>query len=146
RLVLGSSISTPPARKNLCTTGGSLAKLDIREWSRRAKSGFVQVQKAATRSKHHHEASEPIEYTTAARIQLGQFGRRRRASASAPITAATNRSCPISTPALKPSSASGISPGGSPISASAPAKPNPCRSPNANATAQGCRQAQVACS
>ena len=53
--------------------------------------------------------------------------------------AATNRSCPVSTPRLKKSKEIGICPAGMPISLKAPAKPKPCRSPNAKATIQGAR-------
>ena len=52
-------------------------------------------------------------------------------------TAATNISCPTSTPTLKKSSARGISVCGSPISESAPANPKPCSKPKLRATSQG---------
>jgi len=46
-------------------------------------------------------------------------------------------SWPSSTPTLKNSSAIGIAFCGSPIVASAPANPSPCRKPKQNATSQG---------
>ena len=58
-------------------------------------------------------------------------------------TTATNASCPSSMPTLKANSASGISPWGSPTSASAPAKPRPWSNPNPPATSQGQRCTMV---
>src|SRR5436190_10518219 len=52
-------------------------------------------------------------------------------------TAPTNSNCPISTPTLKNSKAIGIDDCGKPTSASAPAKPNPCISPNVRDTTHG---------
>src|SRR6266705_1806466 len=46
-------------------------------------------------------------------------------------------------PPLKDTSASGMSPAGNPASASAPAKPKPCSSPNATAIAHGKRRSIV---
>src|SRR4029078_4357546 len=54
-------------------------------------------------------------------------------------TAAMNASCPISTPTLKKSSASGTAFCGTPTSLNAPAKPKPCNRPNENATSHGKR-------
>ena len=59
---------------------------------------------------------------------------RRRAGRARPRR---RRPVPSSTPTLKRNSASGMSPGGSPTSDSAPAKPRPCSRPNAKDTSQG---------
>ena len=58
-------------------------------------------------------------------------------------TAATNTSCPASTPRLKNNKAVGIPCCGKPTSARAPANPNPCSRPNTNATNQGYRSVKV---
>ena len=54
-----------------------------------------------------------------------------------------NASCPISTPTLNSSSASGISARGRPSPVRPLAKPKPCSSPKRNATAQGCRRVKL---
>ena len=70
-------------------------------------------------------------------------GNQRAASAAAARTVATNASCPSSIPALNDTSASGMSPGGRPASASAPANPKPCSRPNPSAISQGNRRISV---
>ena len=55
------------------------------------------------------------------------------------MTSSTNATCPISTPTLNSSSASGISAFGRPIAVRPLAKPKPWSRPNAKATTHGWR-------
>src|SRR5580692_9204180 len=80
---------------------------------------------------------EPTVYPGRACAHRGQRTSSVRKERSRPSIRAMKPSCPSSTPTLKLTNASGSSCRGSPALVSALAKPNPCRSPNTNATTQG---------
>src|SRR6478736_8109728 len=98
-------------------------------------------QNAATRSTSQKLASAPMAYGAMRQSHTGCDTRSccaaRQPTAIIANTAPTNTNCPISTPTLKKSKAIGIDDCGKPTSASAPAKPKPCSSPNVNATIHG---------
>src|SRR5207344_1290948 len=95
-------------------------------------------QNAAIRSTSQKLAIAPMAYGAMRQLQVGCDNRSRCAArqpaAITANTAPTNSNCPISTPTLKNSRANGMDDCGKPTSASAPAKPNPCMSPNVKDT------------
>ena len=91
---------------------------------------------------NQNAAMPPMAYG-GTRAAVRQFDRRPRASRIAASTTPMNRKCPISTPILKNSKATGMWLPGNPASLRPPANPSPCISPNTNATSQGIRAVTV---
>src|SRR2546421_8921390 len=97
----------------------------------------ASYDKPTIRSRHQRAAMEPMPYAAA---RAAQSGVRAPPSAISPPSAANpaiQTSWPISMPRVNANNASGMSPTGRPIPASAPANPRPCRKPKASAIAQG---------
>src|SRR3954471_16154041 len=119
---------------------GNGSKTDDSRWFHGEVSGG---QNAVTRSTSQKLATLPMAYGAMRQSQMGCDNRSRCAArqptAMTVSAAPTNINWPISTPTLKNSNAVGIDDGGKPTSASAPANPNPCISPNVKETTQGQR-------
>ena len=127
----------PPATREAHSSAGAESP------SRPPAPDSARRQNLTTRAIVQYAATAPIAYAGSLQAQGARSRPSRRRAATTPTARPTNASCPTSTPTLKNSSASGIACSGSPSCASAPAKPSPCSSPNANAASHGYSAARL---
>ena len=130
-----------------CVTRFSFARQQGRGWSVSPPTWNPyranHFQNAAMRWMIQNAATLPMAYGGTCQTHEGCDTPMRRVTCRAsPMTAKTDAmksSCPISTPTLKKSSATGIADCGRPTSLNALAKPKPCNKPKVNATTHGNR-------